>query len=510
MVSLDVVEVGPENVDARTAKKGVKMEALLIEREGAGEHGKGESAEHEDERKPNGVDAPVMEGGGHVYGEDEDGRGKAGKKEGGDAGTQGIDKDGAVLIVVLVRLASVTDERGEEPEQGLEQKMHAARIREGETVRINGMATRVRSFAKVNLGLRIGPVREDGFHGLVTLYQTLALHDVVTVTARRAAVTRIAIRTEHPRVPTDARNTAWQMAERALAAMGVTAEVEIGIEKRLPVQGGMGAGSANAAAALLGLERELGVRLREEERLRVAAAVGSDVPLFLVGGAVLGTGRGEVVTAMPDVGMGEAGDGVACVVAMPRVGVSTPMAFRAWDRLVREGGLPGLTPDTEQLRLKELSFAYSSAFRLTSLEEVQSPGGDAKPDTSGIRHFPSRSGFAPAGSPEQPKESEMTDLAENTLLALVRTGIENDFEEVVFSFHRSLRSTKRLLMGEDSGQSAIYAALSGSGSALFGLYRSTEDARAAQRRVQASGTEALLTETLLRGEYWARMYDEAD
>ncbi len=172
------------------------------------------------------------------------------------------------------------------------------------------MATRVRSFAKVNLGLRIGPVRPDGFHGLVTLYQTLALHDFVTVTARRAEATRIAIRTAHLRVPTDARNTAWQMAERALRAMGVAAEVEIAIEKQLPVQGGMGAGSANAAAALLGLERELGVRLPDEERLRLAAAVGSDVPLFLVGGTVLGTGRGEVVRAMPDVGVGEEGGGI--------------------------------------------------------------------------------------------------------------------------------------------------------------------------------------------------------
>ena len=76
---------------------------------------------------------------------------------------------------------------------------------------------------------------------------------------------------------------------------GLAAEVAIHIEKRLPVQGGMGAGSANAAAALLGLERELGVALPGVERLELAAEVGSDVPLFLLGGAVLGTGRGELV-----------------------------------------------------------------------------------------------------------------------------------------------------------------------------------------------------------------------
>jgi 4-diphosphocytidyl-2-C-methyl-D-erythritol kinase len=186
------------------------------------------------------------------------------------------------------------------------------------------MATRVRSHAKVNLGLAIGPVRGDGFHGLATVYQTLALFDVVTVEARKPMSqkrdmghpgshpgSRITLTTNHAQVPVDGRNTAWKMVERALARMGVAAEVTIHIEKELPVEGGMGAGSANAAAALLGLERELGVELPEAERLEVAAEVGSDVPLFLVGGAVLGLGRGERVWAMPDL------PAMPCVVALP-------------------------------------------------------------------------------------------------------------------------------------------------------------------------------------------------
>jgi 4-diphosphocytidyl-2-C-methyl-D-erythritol kinase len=99
------------------------------------------------------------------------------------------------------------------------------------------------------------------------------------------------------------------------------------------------------------------------------------------------------------------------------------------------------------------------------------------------------------------------DLAENPLLALVRTGIENDFEEVVFSQHPSLRSTKRDLVGSSS-ESAVYAALSGSGSALFGLYTSQTDALAAQHRVQQNGTRAILTETLPRRNYWNTMFAE--
>ena len=90
------------------------------------------------------------------------------------------------------------------------------------------MATRVRSHAKVNLGLAIGPVRADGFHSLATMYQTLALHDWVTVSATRlapGAATRIRITTEHPRVPVDSRNTAWKMVAMALEQMGVARSV---------------------------------------------------------------------------------------------------------------------------------------------------------------------------------------------------------------------------------------------------------------------------------------------
>src|SRR6185437_9903501 len=122
------------------------------------------------------------------------------------------------------------------------------------------MPTAVRSHAKINLGLGIGAPRADGFHALVTVYQTLEMHDVVTVEARRAAETAIRISSNDRRVPVDGRNTAWKMVELGLRAMGVAAEVSIHIEKRLPVQGGLGAGSANAVAALVGLEAELGFR----------------------------------------------------------------------------------------------------------------------------------------------------------------------------------------------------------------------------------------------------------
>jgi len=101
-----------------------------------------------------------------------------------------------------------------------------------------------------------------------------------------------------------------------------------------------------------------------------------------------------------------------------------------------------------------------------------------------------------------------SDLAEDQLLALVRTGIENDFEEVVFSQHPSLRQIKRELVGSETSEQPLCAGLSGSGSALFGLYKSQADARAAQQRVQQAGTRAILTETLPREAYWHGMFAE--
>ena len=150
-----------------------------------------------------------------------------------------------------------------------------------------------------------------------------------------------------------------------------------------------------------------------------------------------------------------------------------------------------LTSGTSVDKLEELSRVLSAVF------------------TTGVKE-PGPSGISRTASPAtEPLKGIGTaiDLAENTLLALVRTGIENDFEEAAFSQHPFLRDIKRQLMG-DSGNPALYAGLSGSGSALFGLYKSEADALAAQHRVQSNGTQAILTETLPRPEYWNGMFAE--
>jgi len=361
------------------------------------------------------------------------------------------------------------------------------------------MATTVRSFSKINLGLAIGPVRADGFHALTTCYQTLDAHDLVTVDARPSLRTSIRITSTDARVPVDATNTAWKMVERALGALPAHADVHIHIEKRLPLQGGIGAGSANAIAALVGLERELARNgipaMAQAEKLRIAAEVGSDVPLFLIGGAVLGVGRGEQVTSLPDF------PPLECVLALPEVGVATPQAYRDWDELQgtgnreqgtgpgSEGGAGGeLTGPDGSDRLTVLSRALTSAFSPRPPEEMSAGVGA---HSSGV----SAMGGGLAGNRDF-----------RPLLALVRTGIENDFEKVVFRQYPSLGNIKRILA--DSGnpeEAAVYASLSGSGSALFGLYGTRGAADAAEVRLREAGVRSLRTRTLPRESYWREM-----
>src|SRR6202140_2029269 len=155
------------------------------------------------------------------------------------------------------------------------------------------MATSVRSFAKINLGLKIGPLGEDGFHELRTIYQTVALSDMVRVDIGKGV--GIEIVCKDPRVPPDETNTCWRVADRILRSLKVRGKVRISIEKNLPVQGGLGGASSNAVATILALEKNLKQQLPEEERRRIGSKFASDLPLFLVGGTVLGTGHGEQV-----------------------------------------------------------------------------------------------------------------------------------------------------------------------------------------------------------------------
>jgi 4-diphosphocytidyl-2-C-methyl-D-erythritol kinase len=322
----------------------------------------------------------------------------------------------------------------------------------------------VRSFAKINIGLRIGPLRNDGYHQLCTVYQTLALHDVIRVDLQKGV--GIDIRCKDPKVPADETNTCYRIADRVLRSAKQRNKIIITIEKQLPVQGGLGAASSNGVATLFALERLLKNEFAAEERLRLTSEVGSDLPLFLIGGTVLGLGRGEQVLPLADQAT------TPCVVLLPNIGVSTPEAFSDWDKLMESDGpsTRGLTSSASSDKMESFSRSLYVWLRPTAGVPIEKSGG----------------------------------RAETSLLDLVRAGIENDFERVVFPQHPELRDLKRALEREG----ARYSSLSGSGSVLYGLFEDEEQAqRAAASISEKKGVNAIATRTLTRAEYWDQMFN---
>ncbi|HSM12816.1 MAG TPA: 4-(cytidine 5'-diphospho)-2-C-methyl-D-erythritol kinase [Thermoanaerobaculia bacterium] len=160
-----------------------------------------------------------------------------------------------------------------------------------------------RSFAKINLHLEVVRRRDDGFHDLRTVFSTIDLADDLRIGRRASA--GIELRVSGADLPTDRRNLARQAAEAFERRFPGGGGVAIEIDKRIPVSGGLGGGSSNAATTLLGLARDRGwdpfAPEVGGELHRLAAAIGSDVPFFLVGGLAIGSGRGERLQPLPDV-----------------------------------------------------------------------------------------------------------------------------------------------------------------------------------------------------------------
>jgi 4-diphosphocytidyl-2-C-methyl-D-erythritol kinase len=235
---------------------------------------------------------------------------------------------------------------------------------------------------------------------------------------------------------------------------------------------------------MLGLEHALGISLTEQEKLRIAAEVGSDLPLFLIGGTVLGVDRGQEVYALPDL------PETPLVVVTPAVGVSTPKAFAQWDALVERA------ETDEAIEIAAAQIAQSA------LTVPDATGTIKRRDRADDAWLSERllSQAVPAKGPASGVPALGGDRAETPLLDLVRTGIENDFERVVFPEYPELREVKSVLRR----QGARYASLSGSGSTLYGMFDSSSDAEAAAERMRAAGHAAVATRTLMRAEYWKR------
>jgi 4-diphosphocytidyl-2-C-methyl-D-erythritol kinase len=310
----------------------------------------------------------------------------------------------------------------------------------------------LRASAKINLSLRIAGRRPDGFHELRTVFQTLALADVITVRRVRGAFRLEGSATD---VPLDQTNLVWRgavAAWRAAGGRGPVRAVSVTLQKRIPTAAGLGGGSSDAAATLVGVNRVLGLGLGPAELHQAAASLGSDVPFFLVGGTALGLGRGEDLFPLPDLPR------LFVVLARPSFGVSTADAYR-WYAESAEGG--------------------------------QTPARrNAERDRRNSNRGQTQVGQTPLGG--------------QTLVVPWRADsleLVNDLERAVLPRFPPIAAARRALLR----QGALAALMAGSGSTVFGLF---EDARQARRAAAALARPAWtvrVTRTLSRSAHRRRL-----
>jgi 4-diphosphocytidyl-2-C-methyl-D-erythritol kinase len=289
------------------------------------------------------------------------------------------------------------------------------------------MAVAARAHAKINLDLRVLGTRVDGFHELRTVFQAVALHDTITCVPRDGP---LAIECDTAGVPLDAGNLVWKAADvlwRSIRRTGPPRDVLIRLDKRIPLQAGLGGGSADAAATLLALVRLWRIPVRPSQLTDLAATLGADVPFFLSGGTALGLGRGDEVYPLADLPRHW------IVLVIPGFGVSSADAYKWYDEERDLGRGP-------------------------SVREPQHVPGP----------WPSRA-------------AQMI----------------NDLEAPIARHHPEIDQMKIALRRAG----ALAAAMSGSGSTVFGLFQRRKDAVDAVTRLSGAGWRVMLTESLDRGAY---------
>ena len=181
----------------------------------------------------------------------------------------------------------------------------------------------VPSFAKINWALRVLGQREDGFHELSTIFQTITLHDKLRFTPREDE--QLGLTCDSPEIPGDERNLILRAGLALREQRGISKGASIHLEKNIPVEAGLGGGSSNAAIALLGLARLWRIEVKKSELEGLGARLGADVPFFLTGGTALGTGLGTAVKPMSDSPFRH------LIVVKPGARVSTAEAYKSLD-----------------------------------------------------------------------------------------------------------------------------------------------------------------------------------
>lgn len=314
----------------------------------------------------------------------------------------------------------------------------------------------LRSFAKINLGLSVLGRRADGYHDIHTTLQAIDLADDLLLEEDDALSLSVGGPFD---VPADETNLALRAA-RALAERYPGRGVRITLTKAIPPGSGLGGGSSNAAATLMGLDRLWRIQADPGVLFAIARRLGADVPFFLYGGACLGVGRGDELLPLPDQ------PEWTVLVVWPGVGLSTKEVY---------DGLP---------------LALTRPRILSSMKgflPVPPERAGRKEDVPGV------AGLAGAGAPPgvaAPRGQQVPPC------------VDNDLEETAFSKLPRLRKLKGRLL--DSG--ALAAAMSGSGSSVFGLFPSSRRTDKLASSLAGGGTMVFVCRTLSRDAYHLNLF----
>ncbi len=218
---------------------------------------------------------------------------------------------------------------------------------------------RLRAMAKINLGLDVLGKRPDGYHEVRMIMQTIRMYDLLEI--KRISGTGITLKTNLPYIPTDGRNLVCQAAALLLKEFGISEGLFIRLEKFIPVAAGMGGGSADAAAAMLGVNRLFHLGLSRRELMTRAVQIGADVPYCILQGTALAEGIGEKLTRLPRAPF------FYVLIGKPDINISTKIAYENL-RLDSLSHHPDIDQMTEAIRRQDLH-------TLTSLmENVFEPG----------------------------------------------------------------------------------------------------------------------------------------
>lgn len=231
----------------------------------------------------------------------------------------------------------------------------------------------VRVPAKVNLQLSVGPKEEDGFHGLVSVFQAISIYDDVTITKSDPGngITITVIGDHTHGVPADSTNLAVKAAELIAGEYDIDMDIHIEIKKLIPVAGGMAGGSADAAAVIVGLDSLFKLGMTREETHEFGSKLGSDVPFMINGGTAIGQGRGDQLTAALSRGT------YHWVLALSTVGLSTPAVYTECDRL--RAGSDIAAPQTSDQLMQALLAADPKAVGAALHNDLQMAACSLRP-----------------------------------------------------------------------------------------------------------------------------------